>query len=594
MKDEQLIKILNEYNFDAIENSNVIKELRAFKSQSKDKSLKERIQWEIDFLQFELQSGKACPFAEFIDGNGVRSGHPNFDLFSNKALEYLRERAKETINRWLQIHYNQVLWNCPKTKSLVFAKEAINSYLNLFQKLNADDYKQYQIIEWFENGVNLSENANFKNLEFKSIWNTLVNSDDVLKGYWRTRLIEVVFNLNSYTSKDYEDKLKLCVDLYKQFLTKESFHTTESILNTALSIAKKLQKDLKPIFKLLGENYEYEANTATGDSSNFIACTSLVKSLEYYQEAKEESKIEEVAIRLAKLRKELHLDLIEIDYTNPASIKIRKSIEHKVEELLEKPTEQIYLYLSQGNDEELFIGESALTEDTSEKAPSFLNAMNTWNIDINNNQREGINGSFNAYEWYVKFELNYFLFLLFTKGIERGKIDYVSFNTYLEKESWLGQKFRSRSGGGNMREYTWLSLIAPSINEYFKQTQILVDDKQRSYNYILCTDSLTLKFEGLLRDFASLIGCETIIYSKRLKGTREMYVDELLKQEKLQSFFAEADNSMFGYIFTKRGLDLRNNIAHCFMRYPDYGFAEIHLLLLTILRVSKYQVQGKT
>ena len=219
--------------------------------------------------------------------------------------------------------------------------------------------------------------------------------------------------------------------------------------------------------------------------------------------------------------------------------------------------------------------------------------MNSWNIDINNNQRESSKNDFDAYDWYIKFELNYFLFMLFTEGIENGKIDFNTFTSYLHEKTWLGQTFKGRIGGGNVRQYTWLSLIAPSIKNYFIQTQLIVDNRGKKYNYILCVDSLAMKFEGLLRDFADLIGCETIIYSKRLKGTIEMYIEEILNLEKIKEYFNETDRTMFSYIFTKNGMDLRNNIVHSFLRFPDYGIYANAFVIANYSQVGKVSSKNK-
>ena len=332
----ELNKIIDKFSHDSISNSNIINNLRSLKNKSEEEKLKERIQWEIDFLQFELQNGKANPYMEFTLEDGTNSGHPNFDLFSDESLEYLKSRVSSVSNKWLSIHYNQVLWNCKRSKNLKFAKSAIELYLTLFNELENNSIKleQYRIIELFENGATLSENSNFKKEEFKKIWNNLINSEKILQGFWRKKLIDTALQFNSYSKIDYQGKIELCIQLYKVILTGESFNTTTSILNTAILIAKKFQENVKPLYKLLGQNYELEANQVSNDPSNFITCTCLVKALENYQEAKDEKKAEEVAIHLAKLRKELKLDLVKIDFTNPASIAIRKSLEKKAKNLL--------------------------------------------------------------------------------------------------------------------------------------------------------------------------------------------------------------------------------------------------------------------
>ena len=80
---------------------------------------------------------------------------------------------------------------------------------------------------------------------------------------------------------------------------------------------------------------------------------------------------------------------------------------------------------------------------------------------------------------------------------------------YLAKYSWLGQTFTKIDLGGEPVKYNWIGVIAPSLIEYFTQMQAALLDKTYRLNYILCVDSLTLKMEGILRDFAQKLNAGT-------------------------------------------------------------------------------------
>lgn len=108
-------------------------------------------------------------------------------------------------------------------------------------------------------------------------------------------------------------------------------------------------------------------------------------------------------------------------------------------------------------------------------------------------------------------------------------------------------------------------------------------------NFILAIDSLTLKFEGVLRDFIRLCGGNT---SKDKNGElREQLLEELLENEMVVKYFSTKDIDLFKFAFTSRGNNIRNNVAHSFMEFSDYGLSVASLVFLCILRLGKYTLE---
>ena len=104
-------------------------------------------------------------------------------------------------------------------------------------------------------------------------------------------------------------------------------------------------------------------------------------------------------------------------------------------------------------------------------------------------------------------------------------------------------------------------------------------------------DSLTLKFEGVLRDFAALIGVTTTITGKG-NVLREKYIEELLVDKEIKKYFNEDDLLFFNYLFvSKDGMNLRNNIAHSFFKPNNYSFQIMHLLICAFMRIGKYKIK---
>jgi hypothetical protein len=138
--------------------------------------------------------------------------------------------------------------------------------------------------------------------------------------------------------------------------------------------------------------------------------------------------------------------------------------------------------------------------------------------------------------------------------------------------------------------YQWWDLIEPSLVGYFEKTRQWLLDQTRIPNLILEIDSLTPKFEGLLRDLLQLAGAPTFQPKKQDRSlTEEMYIGRLLYTDDMKRLFVEDDLFFLQFLFSEdSGYDLRNRVAHCLMLAEDYGIQYMHLLLLALLKLSKY------
>jgi hypothetical protein len=161
----------------------------------------------------------------------------------------------------------------------------------------------------------------------------------------------------------------------------------------------------------------------------------------------------------------------------------------------------------------------------------------------------------------------------------------------LHKYSWLGKDLAEPDSTGRTIIYNWLGLTAPSFNEYFAQMQAVTNVPGYRPNFILCIDSLTLKFEAIFRDFARRSGVSTTVSGKG-GILREMYMEEVFQEKAFKQRFDEDDRMLFEYLFTsKYGLQLRNNIAPGFYKFSNYTIHHMHLLMLAFLRIGKYQLK---
>ena len=109
---------------------------------------------------------------------------------------------------------------------------------------------------------------------------------------------------------------------------------------------------------------------------------------------------------------------------------------------------------------------------------------------------------------------------------------------------------------------------------------------------MLPIDSLTLKIEGILRDYCNNVGIVTFFQRTDKNGTKvqEKDINALLHEPELADHFSNDDILLFKFILVeKTGYNLRHKVAHSLMSYADYDISIIHILLLILLRLSKIQ-----
>lgn len=215
--------------------------------------------------------------------------------------------------------------------------------------------------------------------------------------------------------------------------------------------------------------------------------------------------------------------------------------------------------------------------------PITFNYTTVESFDINLNSKPGSHGMISEYRIHFDnmsvFKLRY----LFTYGIKNGKLSSESFTDYIRNETWIGKTTDEES-------CEWISLLAPGIKSFFEQSKIEIESgKASDQAYILASDSLAIKFEGLLRAFSLKIGAQTIELYQDGTSSRISF-EKLLENPKLQGTIEDQDIAFFKFLFTDAGLNIRNNIAHCFYQFSDYSAAFPMFLIVAILRLGAYNL----
>jgi phosphoribosyl-ATP pyrophosphohydrolase len=195
------------------------------------------------------------------------------------------------------------------------------------------------------------------------------------------------------------------------------------------------------------------------------------------------------------------------------------------------------------------------------------------------------------YNMAIQLEKQFLINEILVRAIQKDKLNIHLLMSFLEKNSWYGKNIKKSHPSGTV-VYNWLNMIAPSLNDYFTQLKAHILEPSYSPNFILAMDSLTVKIEGLIRDICDFSGVTTFYQMKDKQGrpiVREKDINWLLREGPVTRLFSQDDLLFFKYVLVeKAGLNLRHKIAHCLIDYAEYNMTFMHLLLLLLLRLGKY------
>src|SRR5207244_1532583 len=129
---------------------------------------------------------------------------------------------------------------------------------------------------------------------------------------------------------------------------------------------------------------------------------------------------------------------------------------------------------------------------------------------------------------------------------------------------WYQHDIVYQNDNDNKEIFNWIDLLSPALHQFFDQSEKDIRDKiNNERGYIMCIDSLTIKFEGIIQHLSNYIGAQTIEVKEDGTEARISF-DKLLDNEKFKALYPDDDIALLKFLFTSEGLNLRNNIAHSF------------------------------
>lgn len=559
------------------ENIGLSSNLKSLQEKLINDEEKKRLTFEICFQDFHFNKGVYIPLFSL----GVQC-YPTLEQFND--LDYLKNRALETVSNKYKAKYYHLLYH--KTKDKREAIKAIENYLEFLMNSNLDLKDKREIrgfIDAFDNLIHLVEKVKYDKKDHIIQFVKDLIQGKKINGYCLHHIMDFVINNMKLAS----DNKRFFFEIVEAEIKAIRFpEQRKDFLTLIIILAQKVDKSQQEYQNLLGDYYLEEAEKESG---SFYVHSLYLKALNIYKKAGNSVKQDEVSKLMQDAKNNIKLSKVETKLSNPLIDKYFKSLDIITTELTETyNSNDVYQYLIL---EKIFPKASALDDFTK---PQTLDFVTTITFDKNKNIDIGNSKGFNSYQMSFQSCSLEHLRQVFFKGQSNGKISFESLKDYIENNTWYKDVNTMLNPDGSDHSFKWIDFILPPLRLFFEQSEKDIENSTHSpEGYIIAIDSLTLKFEGVLRDFSNKIGAQTI-ESDNTKTEQRVDFDKLFDNQKFISVLPEDDVAFFKFLFTRKGLNIRNNVAHCFYSPKDYSVSMVWLLICAYLKLGNFEFKVNT
>ncbi|SHJ24499.1 protein of unknown function [Mesonia phycicola] len=566
---------------------NIQKELETI--ENLDVDWKNKIVVERKILTYNINNGRLINNAQTTD----IKGNINKAEFTVKEIDYIKQRINQTENTFLISRYAHLIWQIEKHND--YAEISILNYIKTINKVKANEARELPIL--LSALFYISKKTKIGIIEIQKFTLNLTNE---VPDWFKSSILDAILENNILSSEQLKN---IAIDLptWVENENPTSYFHNKTTLNTGIKLYKKFNMPTKKLYELLSKNEDLILNQHQKDN-DFIKLQTLGDKAKYLREAGKNVEAESILKEYNRLKQTVKLGKFNWELGEKETQLFNEYLKKYSEIILKLPTEKILAYFS--------INEDILVDPTENETyskqtikNSIQNLFSLSVFDINSNHKHLEESEKIVREINKNYTLSHTTkcFSLFLKviieGIWSGKINYYKIYDFLEKHTWYGLKFqRGMTANEIDKNSTWLSMLAPGIHSLFAQFELsILMNTNKVNNFILALDSLTLKFEGALRDFIRLAGGNTST-SRRGGEIREQLLEELLDNEITKEYFSQKDIALFKYTFTNinQGKNIRNSIAHSFYQFSDYHYQPALLVFFCTLRLGKYTFQEKT
>ena len=594
---------VGEYKYDH-NIADLFQKLRDLKHKNGQADDAEKAQWEIDCFNFVTKNGKLKPMFSGTDGQGQPFEYPSMSKLSEKELDYIEARLEATSHPIIRARYAHILWESP-TKHKKYAEIAVDSYLILLKFFEEKDMSHPEahygldVLKSIEQALFLAFSANYRVEDVRSEMSRLVkefNFESSSAFVMRNRLIRhMLEGKGKFPIQSFVGFPEVCLILGQRLIKEGRFHQAIDIFQTAEKVDNKLGLMTYDWNRSIAESYEVLMHQR--DESDLAATSFCQNAIEHYKKIGDQIKIQELEKRYEQLKgkQQFHKFSQTLDITG-----FRSHCRDIAQKLCSEEPEIILSVLI--GDKGLlptYKNMEELAEEFKKNAP-FASIVPVAITDqyghtaehFSTDEEKRYFGILQQYEFDIMLSKHFVINEIFLEALKQEKLNIWTIMDFFQKNSWYGKNITKSAPSNQTLTYNWLNLIAPSINEYFIQMKAHLSQPEYAPNMVLAMDSLVLKIEGLVRDICAFSGITTFYQTKDKQGRiiiREKDINWLLREEPIKKLFDEDDLLFFKYVLVeKAGLNLRHKIAHCLMDYSNYNVLYMHLLILVLFKLGRY------
>lgn len=514
----------------------------------------------------------------------------DFSIDRSNAVAYYEKRINETNNLFLVYRY--AYFSFLLSNNNIYAKNAVDSLINSIRILLPDDKNAFPfnasdaIGHLFE----LSKIVKYRITDAMNLAFLLLDSD---YGF-RTKLtiIEKAKESAFFPATDAERLTKICKDIFPSTQDRWKERCCQLGLFYAVKIQDKGKTYIAFFNELLGDFEFAKYRNPDEDPNNILiphendSC--LEKSMRYYKIAGAINKMKQVGKLYSSNKKKLrYIPISSSMETDKRVIDYFTSLE---KELMYR--ELPYLLSSLViPDIFLFPSIDVIVERTSGKSSTELLGFEEKLKDINGNTQntEIAYQTRMMYETWLLEIISKPVLDVILSAVRQKKLTYARIKNWFQKYTCFGTPVECIRGN-QVVSSTLFSQIDYVIKDLIQQYKRFA--QKRPTDWRVSVDELSIRFEGILRTIVDNCGGQTMKLG-RDGCTTEALLDDLLRDSALLKVFSKDDIVFFEYVFTTKGFNIRNKVAHAFYVPQDYDVIKATLIFLCIMRLTKFQPREK-
>ena len=548
-------------------------------------------------LGFWFKEGKAQREQEFTTDTDEKVGSIRVEDLLPAAFAYYQQRYEQSTNVYLKARYALVLWNAPKPNS--YARMGSLAHTHLLEALAIANCtgrdNRMDCIQMLGTCCDLALLLRHRQPDTLQAVLDRFTGAVPFEAEGRIPLLRLIAGSSKlFKAEVLTDEVSLtCETLFDDLFAAGEYDACEAICPLARTVAQRRGLAVAEWFNRLGRTHEAMAERRLSDTSGLAPYEFYRRATEDYRAAGNTAAYDQAFQRLNEMKSKIRLGATGFHLKPEDAQALKADTDDRIQRLTQYSAHDLLEYLTV-HPEVLPDYASVRAFAEQQKGSFFFASLPTSQLDENKNTRrvqsdeEVDKLTADSYEGILNFRLAS-LGPLLTACYRAGNFNYDSFCAFLEQSSWIAQPLGETAVDGQEQVYTWKDLIYPILRDFFQQLAIGIDGGRE--NFVLSIDSLTVKLEGLLRDLLQRSGANTTANDKH-QDLREVFIESLLNHAVAQELFDENTRYFLRYLLLAPGINLRNNVAHCYYRYQgQYSFDKIILLLCGLLRIANFRFE---